>query len=244
MAASKAPNGRNLASKPTSTATKTYFVCYNALSFVLWATIAVRLVFLLARLVPTGHVAHIFDALFPLLLFTQSLALLEILHAVVKLVRASPLAAALQVLSRILVVWPVMFFFSVDRIGKEKAVVGATSTEPGWKLGDWMVVGCLVPWCITECIRYGYFVLQALGATAPQWLLWLRYNTFFVLYPIGITSECTLIYKAITPAWDIHPLVAWFFIICLVIYVPGSFILYTHMMAQRRKVLKASKKAD
>ncbi|KLJ09388.1 3-hydroxy acyl-CoA dehydratase [Blastomyces silverae] len=245
MAGSKPPNGKNLVvSKPTSTAAQTYLICYNTLSFGLWATITVRLIFLLARLAPTGHVAHIFDALFPLLLFTQSVALLEILHAVVKLVRASPITTAMQVGSRILVVWFVMFFFSVDRIGKEKGVVGATSTEPGWKLADWMVVGCLSAWGITECIRYGYFVVQVWGAAMPRWLLWLRYNTFFVLYPIGITSECTLIYKAITPAWDVQPLVAWFFILMLVIYPPCSFILYTHMMAQRRKVLNASKKAD
>ncbi|KAG5292574.1 protein tyrosine phosphatase [Histoplasma ohiense] len=239
----KHPNGKTRTSKPASKTATTYLVCYNTLSLVLWAIITVRLIFFLALLVPTGHVAHIFDALFPLLRFTQTLALLEIFHALVKLVRASPITTAMQVASRILVVWFVMFPFSVDMIGKEKGVVGARGKAPEWRLGDWMVVGCASAWGITECIRYGYFVVQCLGSAVPQWLIWLRYNTFFVLYPIGISSECTLIYKAIAPAWDIQPVVAWFFISMLVIYPPCSFILYTHMMSQRRKVMKL-RKAD
>ncbi|OAX81807.1 hypothetical protein ACJ72_03849 [Emergomyces africanus] len=177
MADSKIPNGRNRTSnKGASNAATTYLFCYNTLSLVLWATITVRLISLLVRLVPTGHVAHIFDALFPLLLFTQSLALMEILHAAVKLVRASPITTAMQVASRILVVWCVMFFFRVDMVGREKGVVGATGPDPGWKLGDWMVVSCLVAWGITECIRYGYFAVQVWGAAVPRWLLWLRHQ--------------------------------------------------------------------
>lgn len=48
-----------------------------------------------------------------------------------------------------------------------------------------------------------------------------RYNTFYVLYPIGITSECTLIYQALGPAAGIDPLFRYFLIAVLVIYVPG-----------------------
>lgn len=50
-----------------------------------------------------------------------------------------------------------------------------------------------------------------------------RYNTFYVLYPIGITSECTLIYQALGPAAGIDPLFQYFLIAVLVIYVPGRF---------------------
>lgn len=52
-----------------------------------------------------------------------------------------------------------------------------------------------------------------------------RYNTFYVLYPIGITSECTLIYQALGPAAGIEPLFSYFLIAVLVIYVPGMFLL-------------------
>lgn len=86
-----------------------------------------------------------------------------------------------------------------------------------------------------------------------------RYNTFYVLYPIGITSECTLIVQALGPAGDLNPLFQYALIAILVIYVPGmftlndlgmlanwpgSYILYTHMIAQRRKVLRGKQRAD
>ncbi|PGH17609.1 hypothetical protein AJ79_00970 [Helicocarpus griseus UAMH5409] len=228
-------------SKPVSKSTTAYLLLYNAASFALWTTITLRLVVLLG---PSGHVSHIFDALFPLLLYTQSLALLEVLHSAVKLVRASVVTTAMQVASRISVVWGVMYLFSVEKVGEERAVVGAAGAGAGAKLGDWAFVGCMSAWGVTECIRYGFFALQVLGVTVPRFVFWLRYNTFFVLYPIGITSECCLIYKAIAPAADIHPAFAWFFISILVIYVPGSYILYTHMMSQRRKVMRAAKRAD
>ncbi|EEH38494.2 hypothetical protein PAAG_08221 [Paracoccidioides lutzii Pb01] len=234
-------------SKPVSKTTTAYLLLYNALSFALWTTITVRLISLLTLLTPTDNVAHIFDTLFPLLHFAQSLALLEILHSAVGLVRASVVTTTLQVASRILVVWGVLYLFSVERIGRQKGVVGAGNAAGAndvTKLGDWAFVGCVAAWGVTECIRYGFFTLQFCGAAVPRWVIWLRYNTFFILYPIGISSECCLIYKVITPAGDIHPALAWFFISTLVIYVPGSYILYTHMMSQRRKVIRAAKQAD
>uniref|UniRef100_A0A2P2K3W2 Very-long-chain (3R)-3-hydroxyacyl-CoA dehydratase n=1 Tax=Rhizophora mucronata TaxID=61149 RepID=A0A2P2K3W2_RHIMU len=37
---------------------------------------------------------------------------------------------------------------------------------------------------------------EAFGST-PSWLLWLRYSTFLLLYPTGISSEVGLIYLAL-----------------------------------------------
>ncbi|KAK2813378.1 hypothetical protein FQN50_000693 [Emmonsiellopsis sp. PD_5] len=218
----------------------TYLLFYNALSFILWATVTVRAFTRLARQ-PTRNVPAIFDAVFPLLLRTQSLALMEILHSLAGLVRASVVTTAMQVASRILVVWGVLYLFAGEGLFGTTGEVGEVV-----KVGDWAFVGCVSAWGITECIRYGFFALQVMGAGVPGWMSWLRYNTFFVLYPIGISSECTLIYQAIAPAKDVHPALPWFFIAVLVIYVPGSYILYTHMMSQRRKVMRAvkAKRAD
>jgi very-long-chain (3R)-3-hydroxyacyl-CoA dehydratase len=44
-----------------------------------------------------------------------------------------------------------------------------------------------------------------------------------VLYPIGITSEWTLIFKALGPAGDLSPLFQYILIAVLVIYFPGMF---------------------
>lgn len=115
---------------------------------------------------------------------------------------------------------------------------------PGAKVGDFAFLGCMGAWGVTEIIRYGFFALQVLGLRVPSWWMWLRYNTFFVLYPIGISSECILIFKALEPAAELNPLYKWFLIANLVIYVPGSYILYTHMMAQRRRVLRGKKRVD
>lgn len=42
-----------------------------------------------------------------------------------------------------------------------------------------------------------------------------------MLYPIGITSECTLIVQALGPAGALNPLFQYALIAILVIYVPG-----------------------
>jgi very-long-chain (3R)-3-hydroxyacyl-CoA dehydratase len=114
----------------------------------------------------------------------------------------------------------------------------------------------LLAWSATEVIRYSYFALN-LSDSVPKPFTWLRYSSFFVLYPIGITSECYLIWSAIEDARDQNPIYAYGLYAILLIYIPGktlqrswievkadnigSYILYTHMMAQRRKIMKSLK---
>jgi hypothetical protein len=95
----------------------------------------------------------------------------------------------------------------------------------------------LIAHSVTEIIRYGYFALTLSGRN-PGILSWLRYNTFYVLYPLGISSECWLVYKAIPLAKRVNPVYEYVLYGILAIYVPGSNILYRHMMRQRRKVMK------
>lgn len=91
---------------------------------------------------------------------------------------------------------------------------------------------------ITEIVRYGYFALTLSGQN-PGIFSWLRYNTFFVLYPLGIASECSLIYKAIDPSKFVDERIQYVLYAILLIYIPGSHILYSYMMKQRNKVMKA-----
>ena len=109
----------------------------------------------------------------------------------------------------------------------------------------------LLAWSITEVIRYSYFYLnlQGTGANAvPDWLSWLRYNTFFALYPLGIGSECGIIWKTSMDGelekvqWADEEVVKWALWGVLALYVPGSWVLYTHMMAQRRRVKRGKGK--
>jgi very-long-chain (3R)-3-hydroxyacyl-CoA dehydratase len=136
-------------------------------------------------------------------------------------VRAPLLTTLMQVASRFLLVWGIAFNFPES-----------TSASPAFTT-------MLFAWSATEVIRYGYFAYSLHFGGVPSWLTWLRYNTFFVLYPMGISSECWLVYSAIAPArrhWGQEW--AWALWAVLAIYVPGAYVLYTHMMAQRRKVLK------
>jgi very-long-chain (3R)-3-hydroxyacyl-CoA dehydratase len=99
----------------------------------------------------------------------------------------------------------------------------------------------LLAWSVTEVIRYSYFVFNLTGAVPRAWS-WLRYNSFLVLYPIGVGSECWLVWKASQMAgqtggmgvWEKYAMWA-----VLGIYVPGFWVLFGHMMRQRGKVMRS-----
>ncbi|KAJ5368720.1 uncharacterized protein N7496_008480 [Penicillium cataractarum] len=214
--------------------TRGYLFTYNTANLLAWGTCLLYTASLVPNAVASKTLPSIFPTTFnPLLLATQSLALLEVLHSLVRLVRAPFITTAMQVASRLLVVWGILVPFGGE-------IVGARGTQ----VGDYAYLGCVAAWGVTEVIRYGFFAITLSGGNVPGWWTWLRYNTFYVLYPIGITSECTLIFKALGPAGELNPLFQYFLIAVLVIYVPGSYILYTHMIAQRRKVLRGKKRAD
>ena len=80
----------------------------------------------------------------------------------------------------------------------------------------------LIAWSVTEIIRYSFFALS-LSGLQPKFLTWLRYNTFFVLYPVGIFSECWLIWLATAPAGHLNELYKYALQAILAIYVPGKF---------------------
>ena len=159
-----------------SSLANSYLRLYNFTSLALWATLTIRLCLLLCQ--PSVQTSTIYDALFPLLRVTQSLAFLEVLHPLVRIVRASVVTTAMQVGGRITVVWLVMYMFSEQVMGATDGILGGGSVANGQKeaqLGDWAFIGCLAAWGLSECIRYGFFTLQVSGIAAPKWLLWLRY---------------------------------------------------------------------
>ncbi|KNA97389.1 3-hydroxy acyl-CoA dehydratase [Fusarium oxysporum f. sp. lycopersici 4287] len=150
--------------------------------------------------------------------WTQTLAGLEVLHSLLGVVRAPLMTTLMQVASRFLLVWAIVDVFPF------------LALSPFYS-------SMLIAWSVTEIIRYSFFALS-LSGYQPKFLTWLRYNTFFVLYPIGIFSECTLIWFATEPAGHINELYKWALYAILAIYVPGSYVLYTYMMSQRRKVMR------
>lgn len=122
----------------------------------------------------------------------------------------SPLPTTLlQVSSRLLLVWGVV-----------NAYPRATSPSPFY-------TSMIVAWALSEIVRYSYFVLnlRRLGSSSgreevPAFVTWLRYNLFYVLYPLGIGSEMALVWKASEVAeWKLQ----WAFLAALLVYVPGEF---------------------
>jgi very-long-chain (3R)-3-hydroxyacyl-CoA dehydratase len=121
------------------------------------------------------------------------------------IVSSSMMTTLMQVSSRFVLVWGVVYFFPF------LAQSNAYSSM-------------LIAWSVTEVIRYSFFALSIAGQPS-SFLTWLRYSTFYVLYPIGILSECFLIFLAIEPAAGVHP---WFPLVfqgILLIYVPGLSLL-------------------
>lgn len=112
----------------------------------------------------------------------------------------------MQVASRLLLVWGIAHSFP----GSTAAAAPAYASM-------------LLAWSLTEVIRYGYFVVNLTRAAGvPRWLILLRYNTFLVLYPLGISSECWLVYSAIGPARGLGLGLEWVLGAILLIYVPGE----------------------
>lgn len=150
--------------------TRFYLTAYNGISFSLWATCTLRGALLVSESTPLPSIFH--DIYTPLLTTTQSLAILEILHSLFGVVRAPFTTTAMQVASRLLLVWGIMYPFRDGQLGTGPGIVGGDGERS--LAGNLAFLGCLGAWGVTECIRYGFFALQVSGIGVPAWWIWLR----------------------------------------------------------------------
>lgn len=200
---------------------------YNGISATLWFVILVNTVVISY----SYGVSELFSHTWKLLTAIQSLALVEVYNSAVGNVRAPIFTTIAQVASRLLVVG---------------GIFAVLTNSPA--NSSFVYVTLNLAWSITEVIRYTFYAVNIeTGGNAPPFLIWARYSTFILLYPMGISSECWLIYSALGDAAEVVG--AWykyFLIAVLAVYVPGSYILFTYMLKQRSKVLgkKSQKKKD
>ncbi|CAG7879110.1 unnamed protein product [Brassica rapa] len=221
---------------------RVYLTLYNWIVFAGWqvkvllrSLLAQVLYFAVKTLKETGH-EHVYDAVEKPLQLAQTAAVLEILHGLVGLVR-SPVSATLpQIGSRLFLTWGILYSFPEVQ-------------------SHFLVASLVISWSITEIIRYSFFGLKEALGFAPSWHLWLRYSSFLVLYPTGITSEVGLIYLAL-PHIKTSEMYSvrmpntlnfsfdFFYatILVLAIYVPGSPHMYRYMLGQRKRALSKSKR--
>ncbi|XP_034933034.1 very-long-chain (3R)-3-hydroxyacyl-CoA dehydratase PASTICCINO 2 [Populus alba] len=209
-----------------------YLTVYNWAVFLGWS----QVLFLAVKtLKDSGH-EHVYNAVEKPLQLAQTAAVLEILHGLVGLVR-SPITATLpQIGSRLYLTWVILYSFPEIR-------------------SHFLVTSLVISWSITEIIRYSFFGVKEVLGFAPSWLMWLRYSTFLLLYPTGISSEVGLVYFALpyikgSEKYCLRMPNKWNFsfdnfyaaILVLGIYIPGSPHLYSYMLGQRKKALSKSKR--
>lgn len=86
----------------------------------------------------------------------------------------------------------------------------------------------LLSWSITEVIRYSFYALTLVGYQSPL-LLYLRYTTFYLLYPTGASSEAFLIFSSLPPAGpSSYTLHDWLRATFFVVWWPGASFIAKH----------------
>ena len=63
-------------------------------------------------------------------------------------------------------------------------------------------------WSLTEVIRYSFYAFNLVGKN-PYVLLYLRYTTFYILYPLGASSEAFLIYATLPKSSPVPGWLSW-----------------------------------
>jgi very-long-chain (3R)-3-hydroxyacyl-CoA dehydratase len=153
-----------------------YLALYNAACAAGWAYVLAQLGKGLAE--GQGWAA-IYQSIALVLQVVQTAAVLEIVHAATGLVRSAVFTTALQVGSRLLLVW--QFLYACEECQDYYG----------------MALAC-VSWSLVEIPRYLFYLVNLFGAEkVPDGLFWLRYSLFGILYPSGISGEILVMLKGL-----------------------------------------------
>lgn len=208
---------------------KQYLFVYNLVSLVAWSYILYECLYNLrvhydpsmyTEKLTNYYVTHLYQD-FPhkALAYVQlANSSMEILHILAGLVKAPLSATLLQ---------------SLARLGITIGVCMLVPSSPG----NYDIIsfsGLTLAWSITEIIRYGFYVIKSI-TNPPPFLVWLRYTTFIILYPLGLVTEPQVVY--LTIPYSPNKGFKYFFIWAMFAYIPGFLVLYSYMFKQRNKVL-------
>ncbi|KAK2459623.1 hypothetical protein APHAL10511_008378 [Amanita phalloides] len=203
-----------------------YLVAYNFLSTLSWSFLLLRTLHHFLSASPKFTTTYI--AVGPIVAYVQTTAVLEVVHVLLGLVRSPIPTTAMQVSSRLFLVWAITEQFKASQ---DHALYGTM----------------ILAWSITEVIRYTFYTFSLLGSEPPRLLTYLRYTTFYVLYPLGAGSEAFLILASIPKElwFGKGTMSVWVFVrmAAFILWWPGLYVMYMHMMYQRRKVLGEGKSA-
>jgi very-long-chain (3R)-3-hydroxyacyl-CoA dehydratase len=238
----------------SSMTTKLYLLSYNLSLALAWLHVTVETF-------RESNPKRVYERTNPILIYAQTAAVLEILHAFLGIVKSPVMLTFFQVFSRIWTVWAVLVLTpetreaNLDLVGAlVKAVVGSGkgAFEAPFKMEVNVKTLCIA-WGITEVVRYLFYFFKLLTPKSgpPKLLVWLRYSLFLVLYPLGVASELALAHASIGPLGksknldvlqmpnalniSLHgPTLMRVFMSC---YMPVWPLLFSYMLNQRGKVL-------
>mmetsp|Transcript_17654 Transcript_17654/g.32501 ORF Transcript_17654/g.32501 Transcript_17654/m.32501 type:complete len:737 (+) Transcript_17654:103-2313(+) len=201
-----------------------YLVLYNLASCAGWALVWWHV----AQVVINGEEpARVWERAGIELQVVQSMAALEILHSMLRLVKSPLMTVFLQVMSRLVVLW--VFTFQ------------AKACQTHWSLP--LMVGS---WASVEVPRYLFYALNLLpafsGSKMPYPLFWLRYSLFMVLYPSGISGELIQMYVALTTFYTWNT--SWerfLFVFPILAYVPCGPGMILNMWGNRKSQFRKRK---
>ncbi|KAL4958206.1 tyrosine phosphatase-like protein [Aspergillus filifer] len=205
-----------------SSPTKACLLFYNALSALLWLRILTTILSYVLisspnTSTPTSTPEAIYATIEPHARWTQTLAVVEILYSATGLTRSPIFTTFTQIFARSVQVWVINYLY-------------ASTTS-----SSLLYPAMLFAWSLADTVRYTYFAILQSGFAVPEVLKWLRYSLFTVLYPVGIAGEWWLMFCAIGETGSLLArVVLWG---CLVLYGPGSIMMYSYMLKQRRKTL-------
>lgn len=153
----------------------------------------------------------------------QCCAVVEIFISLLEIVRSPLITTVSQVFSRLLV------------------VIGVFQLLPETPLlRTYTYVVLLSAWSVAEFVRYLYYFYSLADRKGPsEVLVLLRYNLFWVLYPTGVACELLIIYSALPLAEERYGVFSkWVLLGGMLAYIPGFPVLFSHMVAQRRRGMK------
>jgi very-long-chain (3R)-3-hydroxyacyl-CoA dehydratase len=126
----------------------------------------------------------------------QTAAALEIVHAFSGLVKSPLPTAVMQVYSRLFLVWGVTQKYG--QVCLELPTLATRSHVSTFQSSQNALYSTMIlAWSTTEVIRYAFYALSLARGVVPGVLVYLRYTTFYILYPLGASSEALLIYSSL-----------------------------------------------
>jgi hypothetical protein len=158
------------------------------------------------------------------LMVVQTTMAMEILHALVGFVPSPVFVTALQVSSRLWVVW------------------GATYYAPECQ-SHWSLYLMVISWCLAEVPRYLFYVSNLATGSVPGLLFFVRYSAFMVLYPTGITGEIFQCVASLNHWATAAPVWHRGLQLILLAYAPGSPFMIGNMFGNRKSATKKRREA-